>query len=491
MSVASQSRVLIAGAGPVGLTLAIALRLQGIGCRIVDPAPTACPPDESRALAIAPRTMELLDRLGLAVPIAAAAQRVVGIAIHAGAAPIAELSLDGLESRFPFLLALEQGKTERIMIERLAALGGEVERGLRLDRFSQDDRGVEVELAYDDGRVERIGVDWLIGCDGAHSAVRHGLGLAFDGAAYEDDLRLIDARLEGPQPQDRAWLFLNRGEPPLGLIPMRDGWFRIISILPTGSTAPDRDIPLEQFFAARLSRFAKPGMRLGAVRWQSRFRIHRRMVGRYRVGRVFLAGDAAHIHSPAGGQGMNTGIQDAINLGWKLAALLQGRATQGLLDSYDRERRPVAAGILRNTDRAMRQLRLNGGFAHLARRLVLPVLVSMPGLRHRFAMGVSQLAVDYGTGGWRGRRLPDPALADGRRLYETLGGFGQHLLLTPPGTDLAAIAAQVAQNPNLARLRPEIMSGGGQGGLPPFLLVRPDLYIEDAGEDLGALTTVL
>ncbi|MGH6953983.1 MAG: FAD-dependent monooxygenase, partial [Alphaproteobacteria bacterium] len=388
---APRVHVLIVGAGPTGLALALVLRRHGIGCRLVDKAPG--PPNTSRALAIQPRTLELLDSLGVGAPILERSVRLRALNVHARGRRIARLSLAGLDSRHSYIVSLEQSETERMLAARLADLGAAPERPVELVRFGQDGGGVRAILRHEGGREETQACDWLIGCDGAHSAVRHGLGLDFQGARYEDDFRLADVRVDWPLPHDEVHVFLHP-RCPLASVPLPGGLHRLVAIVP-GRGRGEGLAPTLSFFQELARDAAPPGTRVSDATWLASFRVHRRMVNRYRIGRVLLAGDAAHIHSPAGGQGMNIGIADAVNLGWKLALVAAGRADERLLDSYEAERLPIARAVLRATDLATRLILWRGPLAHAVRAAVARRVLGRSRIASRLAPAIAGLAVAY------------------------------------------------------------------------------------------------
>ncbi len=397
--------VLIVGAGPTGLALALSLARQGLACRIVDG--NAAPAEHSRALAVLPRTLECLQLLGVAPEFLARGVKVNGFELYHAGRRLAGLDMGGVDSRYNYLLSIEQSETERILLAAVAAAGIDVEREVELTGFVSDDAGVHAHLRRASGAAETVECDWLAGCDGAHSIVRHGLGLAFEGAAYEDDLRLADCRIDWSLAPDRGRAFL-RPDGPVAAIPLPGGLWRLIAFAPEGAPAE----PTLGWFAERLRGVAPAGTSLSDPGWLARFRIHRRMAPRYRVGRVFLAGDAAHIHSPIGGQGMNTGIMDAVNLGWKLAEVARG-APDALLDTYQAERHPVAAQVLRFTDRATRQVSDTGPFSFRLRLVLAPLVLASRTVQTRLATAFSHLSVTYrgaavGPGG--GARMIDAGL---------------------------------------------------------------------------------
>jgi 2-polyprenyl-6-methoxyphenol hydroxylase-like FAD-dependent oxidoreductase len=399
----SQPSIVIIGAGPTGLALALALARNGLRPRIIDRNPA--PADHSRALAILPRTLEQLALLGVEAPFLAQGWRVEGAEVRQDGGLVAALDFNGIDSRFPYLLALAQSDTERILAAAVQEAGITIERQVELLQAEAHEAGVTLRLRRINDGVEEVQADWVCACDGAHSFLRHALNLPFEGAAYPDDLRLIDCRLDGPMHPHRVQAFLG-GKGPIAAIPLPGGLWRLIALVPPGADEPE---PSAGWFADRLP----PGVTLSGPEWISRFTIHRRMVPSYRQGRIFLLGDAAHIHSPVGGQGMNTGIQDAVNLGWKLAAVLRGEAAETLLDSYHAERHPVAAQILHYTDLATRQVRAQGLVTALLRRLLLPVIAQVGPWRRRLVNAFANLSFRYGgaaVGPGGGMRIGDMQL---------------------------------------------------------------------------------
>ena len=398
--------VLIAGAGPVGLALAVGLRRFGIDCRVVDAAAERS--IHSKALGVAPRTLEAFGRAGPAERAVAAGHPVRGGRLHAAGRAIGEIDVRGVESAYPFVLILPQSETERLLAERLEELGGGVERSVALSGFTQDAAGVTATLRHADGREEAARSAWLVGCDGAHSAVRHGLGFDFAGSRYAEGFVLADLRVEfavdgDALPDDRLNVFLHR-DGFLAFFPMGDKCpaaagrplWRIVADLPA-ATVPSDAAPSRPTLAelqALVDVRGPGGLRLAEPVWTSGFNVSRRQAPRYRDGRVFLAGDAAHIHSPAGGQGMNTGIQDAENLAWKLATTVRGDAGTGLLDSYEAERRPVAARVLRLTDRMTKAVTLHDPVAGFLRDRLAGAL-KLPAVGRRAAAALSELDVRY------------------------------------------------------------------------------------------------
>ncbi|MEU5263717.1 FAD-dependent oxidoreductase [Amycolatopsis sp. NPDC021455] len=344
--------VLIVGAGPTGLTLACELARGGVSFRLIEAAPGPRP--GSRGKGVQPRTLEVFDDLGVVGRVLAHGRMAMPIR---SVAPGGQVTLGGTETAgdrpdipYPASLITPQWRIEETLGLRLAELGGDVEFGAALDSFEQSGEGVSA-VVVKDGVTETIGARWLVGCDGGHSLVRKQAGITFEGET-RDAVRMIVADV-GVDGLDRdAWHMWRHpdGLASLCPLPSTDVFQYQASIAP----GQDPGLGLANLQAILERRSGRTDLRLREPEWSSLWRANVRLADRYREGRVFLAGDAAHIHSPAGGQGMNTGIQDAHNLGWKLAAVAQG-ASPALLDSYEAERRPVAAGVLALSDARLAQ----------------------------------------------------------------------------------------------------------------------------------------
>jgi 2-polyprenyl-6-methoxyphenol hydroxylase-like FAD-dependent oxidoreductase len=433
----ASSDVLIIGAGPTGLALAAQLLRCGARFRIVDRALDRA--HESRALGVQARTLECFDALGLADPLVARGRTSTRAVIHLGARAIAEASLGGFgadDTRYPFVLFVSQAETEQLLNEHLASAGVTVERGVELTEFTDSGPDVECRLRGPGGREERVRASYLVGCDGPHSMVRDGAGIAFEGGSYPQDFVLGDVEADGPLEPDALNAYVAGGGIavffPLG----RPTTWRVIAMSasrPPGDHANETSITSDLSLDELQESVDAPTERSVRVRdpaWLSRFHLHHRQTAHYRAGRVFLAGDAAHIHSPVGAQGMNTGIQDAWNLGWKLALVLRGAARDDLLDTYESERWPVGRFLLRYTDRIFGTLTRavsSGHVASWARELLMPrlvpALVAAPWLRSAAFRFVSELGIRYRhsplavegsprlrSGPRPGERLPDARL---------------------------------------------------------------------------------
>ena len=341
--------VLIVGAGPTGLTLACDLTRRGVACRIVEQAEV--PASGSRGFTLKPRSLEALDDLGVADRILAAGDTRGWLRFHLGTDPLFDLRLPPAPADpsrpYPNTVALPQWRTESILRDRLAELGGKVEFGRRLTGFDAGDEGVTAALEGG----ERVRARYLVAADGGRSLVRRTLGLPFSGSTTEDLRALIaDVRVDGLDRDSGTHLWVTTDGHMLAArpIPHADTWQVVTSL------EPGEEGDLGTMRHALATRTGRADIQASDPAWLSIWRYNLRMVERYRVGRVLLAGDAAHVHSPFGGHGMNTGIQDAYNLGWKLAQVIQGAARAELLDTYEAERLPVAREILADSDRRMK-----------------------------------------------------------------------------------------------------------------------------------------
>jgi 2-polyprenyl-6-methoxyphenol hydroxylase-like FAD-dependent oxidoreductase len=366
-----ETDVLIVGAGPTGLMLANQLGRRGVRTLIIERHDG--PAQQSRAMAVHARTLETYQKLGIADRALALGRPGYGANMWANGRRRARIPLGEMGkgiSRFPYVLMLGQDDNERILGDRLRDWGLDVRWSTELVALDQQPDRVLATIKDPDGTTRTIAAAYVAGCDGAHSAVRHLTGVAFPGAAYEQAFFVADTIATGPMVGEELNVFLwGRG---FHLYcPMRgaDAW-RVIGILPPGLTHRD-DLTFEDLEPG-LRAIAGPGLTFHGCKWFSTYRIHHRAVERFREGRCFLLGDAAHVHSPMGGQGMNTGLQDACNLAWKLALVIGGRAEPSLLDSYDAERRPVAEALLASTDRAFGYVVSDSRVAAILRTRVAP-----------------------------------------------------------------------------------------------------------------------
>ncbi len=486
--------VLIAGAGPVGLTLAMALRRLGVAVRIIDTV--AARTDKSKALVIWPRTLELLEIQGCVQPFLDAGQRGTGARIFAHDRELVHVSLETARSRYNFTLFLPQSETERLLEEELARLGTQVERCVTLRGFTDDGEGVTATLLHPDGHEETARCHTLVGCDGAHSTTRHLLGIPFDGHTEPSDWLLADLVIDGDLPQDELVVCWQK-DGILALFPIVGGRYRVIAdtgLAPSEMTS-SKDGPPPDLAEIQALLDARGPKRLVARDpvWLSRFRINERKVKEYRKGRVFLAGDSAHIHSPAGGQGMNTGMQDAFNLAWKLALVWNGRAGDALLDSYSPERSAIGDQVLRNDTQMTHVAILRNSILQEIRNLAVGTLGHIQALRQRLVDQLCELDLHYQDGpltvpdGARhpqaGYRAPEIAVESGW-LHDLLRQ-GRFVVLSVglPG---------LALPPELAPIAMAAQAASGLDYEPGHhFLVRPDGTIALSARDAGPVLTFL
>ncbi|SCG53797.1 2-polyprenyl-6-methoxyphenol hydroxylase [Micromonospora siamensis] len=427
----TEQRVLVVGAGPTGLTLARQLHRHGVDVTIVDAAPG--PAEQSRALAVQARTLEVLGPR-LANALVAQGQPLRRAEICSGSDVVATLDLGGTPTPYPFALGLSQSALERTLIEDLRVRGVHVLRDTSLTVLEQLERGARATLSHD-GATRTEDFAWVVGADGVHSTVRRLAGISTAGGGQDRWWLLADTRLSGPgvPAHDTGRVFLNP-DGVLAYLPLEQGWWRIIA---TGSTEPGRpELSLADF--ERLNERSPRPVSIDEQRWMSAFRIREHVADTYRVHRVLLAGDAAHAHSPLGGQGMNTGMQDACNLAWKLAMTLRGDAGPALLDSYEAERRPVAQRLVSSTSRGTRAMLASSPWAVWLRNRAIATALSFDGVSDRARHALEMLSLSYEDSAivaqLRGDERTHGEGPDGRRRRELRGAAsaGQPVRVTEP-----------------------------------------------------------
>ena len=379
--------VLIVGAGPVGLFLANECARRGLRYRIIETR--ASQSEHSKALAIFPRTLEIFDMAGLAAPFLEAANRVTSVAVITHGRTLAEMRFAPQQSPYPFVAMVPQNITERLLVEQLQRTGGAVEYETKFVAAAEQDDHVDVTMDRK-GEPIKLRASFVVGCDGAHSAIRHLLDLPFEGAEYDDTFILADLETNQTLPSDQLQLCPSELGP-VAIFPMSATRRRIVaSIKNTEGDAPSLDL-VRRILAER----APSGLEARALHWSSYFRIHHRQVAHLRVGRFFIAGDAAHIHSPFGGQGMNTGLHDVWNLVWKLDLVLRGHGNEQLLESYSAERRPVIKNVIETTHFLTRALGTPSKLAQTLRDAVIPMVSRLAPFQHAFVQRLSEIGVHY------------------------------------------------------------------------------------------------
>ncbi|MFC0505079.1 FAD-dependent monooxygenase [Micromonospora costi] len=518
-------QVLVVGAGPTGLALASQLMAFGAQVRLIDRAWDRA--HESRALAIQPRTLEVLRNLGVTDKLVAAGNPAMRMSLHTHgrerSVPLFDLGMQ--DTAYPYLLFLSQAETERLLGQHLNDVGVHIERGVELVGLERGVDGAVASLRHGDGREEHVTARYVVGCDGAHSTVRHLAGIGFEGGTYPQTFVLADLEADSLDGGAAHAFLAERGM--LFFFPLGHpaSWRMLLMRPPADPTPSDAPVTLNEMQTLADS-YTGGRIRLHDPVWMTNFRLHHRAAARYRAGPVFLAGDAAHIHSPAGGQGMNTGVQDAVNLGWKIAHALRGDSDPALLDTYELERAPVGRMVLRFTDRAFTIATSTNPLVRLARTRVAPALIPVV-MAPRFVRSIafrtiSELSITYrhsplstqGHGAPRrgprpGDRLPDtPLSSDGPTLHQLTAASGWHLVLCgPPHAWPSSATAQLdryaltvhglgAPDPTAAgqsAAAPAIRRLGVTNGSAALYLVRPDGHIgyRSGGDDLSGLLAYL
>lgn len=464
-------QVLIVGAGPVGLVLAIELARRGVAFRIVDQL--SAPTTESRAVVVHARSLEMMDALGgsLVDELRATGVVTTGVQFHGAKRTVARFSFDGVDSTHPFSITTPQTETERILTRRLNELGATIERGVQLTGVDQSESGVRVHLANEAG-TETLEVGWVVGCDGARSTVRHQVGEKLVGSFHGERFLMGDVEADADSDLDRSsmQMYLGAADGPGVVFPMAGTRARVIVEIDSAGEAP----PATLDWLQRVVDERRMGLRLRDPHWLTTFDIHHAQVPRYRVGRVLLAGDAAHVHSPAGGQGMNTGMQDAFNLGWKLALVAGGTLAptdaEWLIDSYQAERHPVAARVITFSTGMTKVGTLDTGPGRFLRDHLLAAMSGLAPARARLAAEIEETGVDYRGGplGTAGGASPRSQVRAGDALPVSLRTTDARA-----GSPLGVTRVVVAAAHPAARS----LGLGSDGGT---VVLRPDGYIGGA-----------
>lgn len=489
----SSQTVLIAGAGPTGLVLALWLTRAGVRVRIIDK--TAAPGMTSRALAVQVRTLELYRQLGIGDAMVADGAKGAAVNFWAGGERAARVWLGEIGTGltpYPFILVHPQDRHEQLLIAELQKLGVSVERRTELRHFEQSESGVRATLLGPDGTEELCEAAWLAGCDGASSTVRHQLAVDFPGGTYAGRFYVADVEASGPAVNGELHVDLEEADFAL-LFPLKgEGHVRLVGLVRGASGAEADDLKFEDVRGRAID-----SLRLDVtkINWFSTYKVHHRVAARFRDRRVFLLGDAAHIHSPVGGQGMNTGIGDAVNLAWKLAAVMKGESPARLLDSYEPERMAFARVLVATTDRVFTFVTRQGALARLVRTRAVPFaappLLQLPMLRRLMFGRVSQLRVHYrGSALSEGRagkvrggdRLPWVEAGDGQDNFAPLmSREWQVHVYGEANAELGQTCAELHLPLHVFKWSDKAARAGlGQHAL---YLVRPDGYVALADRD--------
>lgn len=493
-----QADILIVGAGPTGLVLALWLTKQGLKVRIIDKSNG--PGETSRAIAVQARTLELYRQLDIADTVVAAGYKMPAMNMWARGKLRAQIQLseagEGI-SPYPFVLSCPQERHERLLVERLQALGIEIERQTEFLSFCDNGDHVSALLKHKNGQEETCIASYLTGCDGAHSPVRHQLGSGFEGGTYKQIFYVADVVATGVEPAGQAHIAFDKSDFVLVMPYGQSDQYRLIGTIQDERAEHPESLTFEDVGHEVITSLQ---IKINKVNWFSTYRVHHRVTAHFRRGRVFLLGDAAHVHSPVGGQGMNTGIMDAINLAWKLAAVVKNQAPDTLLDSYEVERQAFARKLVNTTDRLFTFATADGNFADFVRTHIAPIFASvaykMETVREYMFRLISQTTLNYhnsilsaGKAGsiQGGDRLPWVPLS-GADNYEPLTAIGWQVhVYGEVQTDLKIYCNQRQIPLHSFVWQPEHQKAGLARNA--IYLLRPDTYVAFA-DPHGSVATL-
>jgi 2-polyprenyl-6-methoxyphenol hydroxylase-like FAD-dependent oxidoreductase len=482
----TKPHVLIVGAGPVGLTMAAELSRYQVGVRVVDKA--AHHTDKSKALVLWSRTLELLDRGPGSQRFIDAGFKTDAVNLFAGQKRVGHISMGSIDSPYPYGLMIPQADTEHLLEGYLGELGVAVERSVEVAALTVGGDGAEAVLKRPGAADEIVTADWVVGCDGAHSLVRHAVGAPFTGETMDSDWILADVHMRGyPSPDNEVSVYWHR-DGAFVIFPIAPGRYRIIADLPRSGEALPATPTLDEAQAI-IDRRGPPGLRAYDPIWLAGFRINGRKVSAYRWGRAFLAGDAAHVHSPAGGQGMNTGMQDAFNLAWKLALVVHGTCSENLLESYSPERSYVGDQVLAAAQRLTVAGTLKNPIAQTVRNAVGHLVLGLAPVQHAFADTMSEVSIGYPRSPLNGPGLGGPGPIPGDRFRPALEG-------TPVGsgnTPRFALFSATGDPANalVKRLEPLVELRSEPDHAYGLHLVRPDGYLACSSTQLDEIDAYL
>lgn len=459
--------ILIVGAGPVGLFLANECARRNLRWRIVETHPSQSL--HSKALAIFPRTLEIFDMAGVVQPFLQVANKVTSVAMITHGHTLAQMPFKPEETPYPFVAMVPQDVTEKILAEELQRKGGKVEYETTLVSARQESDFVEATL---DRRGERTTVRsaFLVGCDGAHSAVRKSINIHLEGGEYADTFMLADIETNEALAADQLQLCPSEFGP-AAIFPMSSTRRRLVATI----KQQEGEAPSLELVRKVLAERAPTGIEALSLHWSSYFHIHHRHAAKLRVGRIFIAGDAAHIHSPFGGQGMNTGLHDVWNLVWKLDLFLRHHGTEQLLESYSAERLPVIANVIATTDRLTKVMGTPSRFAQTLRNAVIPMVSRLAPFQHAFVQRLSELGIAYADSPLvegPGERYFDDSMRGGEGIRSRFLVFANY---DNEPTKIQAANQLSKSLEDIVELRPSRSPG--------WKLVRPDGYIAYASQN--------
>ena len=495
-----KTEVLIIGAGPTGLALACQLIRYGIDFVILDKKETTTP--HSKAIGVQARSLEIYEQIGLADELISQGAIAEKARLVESGGVRGEVDLSNIGegmSPYPFLLLVEQGRHEKILHDFIKANGKDVLWNTELENFSQDANGIKANIKNKNGESNTIEAKFLVGCDGAKSVVRHTLGMTFEGNTFERLFYVADVQIEWEFPHDSLYVCLAENTI-TAFFPMTGGenHFRIVGTFPEDDDRREGEILYEEI-EKQIIEDTKLDLDIHDVNWFSVYRVHSRRVNKFSEGRCFLAGDSAHIHTPAGAQGMNTGIQDGYNLAWKLAFVLRGKADEKLLETYDEERLPNARRLLQTTDRAFDFGASDEWFVAFFRTKIFPYIanfaLNFDAVKKFIFPLVSQIGIDYRKSRLSvhnenfkiraGDRMPY-FMVDGASIYEKLKSPKFHLLTFSDGQTEIISEAETLKDSfydyHSFPLFPHIAELFGYTNSFSVLL-RPDNYIAMIAED--------
>ncbi len=466
--------VLIVGAGPVGLFLANECARRGLRWRLIEARSSQSV--HSKALAIFPRTLEIFDMAGLVGPFLERANRVTSVAVIAHQRRLADMRFAPEESPYRFIAMVPQDVTETLLVDHLRRQSGDVEYETTFVSAQQLDDGVSV-IVDCKGQTATLKARFVVGCDGAHSTVRHLLNIPFEGAKYQETFMLADVQTNEVLPADELQLCPSEFGP-LAIFPMSADRRRIVATI----DHPEGEAPSLGLVRKIIVQRAPVGFEAHSLYWSSYFQIHHRHVAQLRIGHIFIAGDAAHIHSPFGGQGMNTGLQDVWNLAWKLDLFLRGRAKERLLDSYSAERLPVIKQVIETTDFLTKAMGTPNRLAQALRDTLIPMVSRLAPFQHAFVQRLSELGISYQGSPiieGPGERYIDDSMRGGK------GVSSRFLLIIDRDIEssIREAAKELCESFSyIVELRPAHRRG--------VTLVRPDGYVAYSAQDPEGLTAL-